>query len=94
MKKLIIGICVITALSSCKKEGHIYKAFHRHVNKPATCFHQGPCISTDYFQYPEKNDYKAKEWYDKNVMNDVRKLSPTDSTWIEYYCTEEEWRKK
>ena len=92
MRKTIYLLLVIVTLSSCKKEPeYVYKAFHRFVNKPSTCFHQGPCIGTDYFYYPEKNDYKAREWYNKNMMDEVAKLSPTDSTWIEYYCTADEF---
>lgn len=92
MKNLIIIISML-ALTSCAKEGHIYRASHR-----LLC---NGHITTDFFAYPEKDLDKASAWYTWKQSDNMQKhpeiysnMLPSETILIEYWCTEREWRHK
>ena len=90
MKKIIIPILSIISLASCEKndEGYMYKAYHvTHTER------SGEIVATDFFKRDIKDSTSAWEWY-KTTDAYSNISSWTDTTWIEYYCTYEEWLAK
>lgn len=99
IKQILLVLVVLSILTSCKKEeGYMFKAFHHVKGSDTTdCFgHVHSRIISDYFQYPEKDQRAAEEFYLKRMAADETwdSMLETDSTWVEYYCTAEEWKKK
>lgn len=90
MSKLTSIIAIAILLSSCQKQetGVIYKAFHEYEDSKGR---NG--VATDFFKMPSQDDNAALSHYKDTEA--YRQISTwTDTTYIQYYCTIEEWKQK
>lgn len=90
MKKLTLIFATATAITlySCEKNevGYVYKATHEYEKSRG-----GTGYATDFFHMPAKDDDAA--WFHYKGTQAYMQISTwTDTTYIEYYCTAEEWK--
>jgi len=90
MKKILIVVALMSTFA-CKKNGYMYKAYHAQHVTSGHYYGLDTTYATDFFFREDKDSAAAWAWYQKT---DAFKNVPSDSTWIEYYCTAEEWSKK
>ena len=90
MKKTLLSIFLVGLLTACEKQetGVIYKAFHEYTDSRGRNE-----VTTDFFKMPSQDDSAA--WVRYTDTEAYRQISAwTDTTYIQYYCTAEEWKKK
>ena len=94
MNKAILTIAIALSsaiiLTSCQKNevGFIYKATHEYQDSKGK---RG--YATDFFKMPNQDDSTA--WVHYKETEAYRQISTwTDTTYIQYYCTAEEWKLK
>lgn len=86
MKKAIALVAVV-ALFSCSKDndGFMFKASHTYKDR----FNKTQ-VMVDYFRTMSPDSTSASNWY--TTTQAYQNISGyTDSTWVEYYCTYQEW---
>lgn len=87
MKKTLVLGLVVTAMFSCTKDddGFMYKANHSYKNRDGKTEYM-----SDYFRMEYKDSSAAVTMYMGTEA--YRNISTyTDSTWITYHCTYQEW---
>ena len=93
MKKITIVAATLISMIACtEKDGHMYKAYHSF--RPTSNNHQelDTLYATDFFYMETNDDGAAWAWYKQTKAYET--WAPiSDSTWIEYHCTYEEWQE-
>ena len=87
MKKTLVLGLVVTTMFSCAKDddGFMYKANHSYKNRNGKTEYM-----SDYFRMEYKDSSAAVTMYMGTEA--YRNISTyTDSTWITYHCTYQEW---
>jgi len=92
MKKITIIAATLISMIACTKDGYMYKAYHAQHVPPNHYQGVDTLYATDFFYMEDKDDGAAWAWYQKTDA--YKDLAPrSDSTWVEYHCTYEEWKK-
>lgn len=90
MKKLFTIAALSIAFASCQKEddGFMYKATHEfYIERTGQIGY-----TSDYFKMPVKDSVAAWNYYTQTrAYHDISTW--TDTTYIEYHCTWEEWKE-
>ncbi len=89
MKKLLIIATLGIIFTSCEKndDGFMYKATHEYQDSKGKTGY-----TTDFFQMPCRDSVAAWNHYAQTEA--YQNMSTwTDTTYIEYYCTFEEWKE-
>ena len=87
MKKLFIIAVLGIEFTSCEKntDGYMYKATHEYKDRNGKTGY-----TSDYFKMPLQDSIEAWNYYAQTEA--YRNISTwTDTTYIEYHCTYEEW---
>ena len=92
MKNLIFIISVVVVMSSCQKEGHMYKCCYTTPNSWMDQNHTSKYVTTNFFFREDKDSIGAVNWY-KQTEAYAEISTRCDSMWIEYWGTYEDWTK-
>jgi hypothetical protein len=87
MKKIVLFASVIVSMVACRKDetGFMYKATHEYQDSKGKTGY-----TTDFFKMPCYDSTAAWNHYTQTEV--YKNMSTwTDTTYIEYYCTVEEW---
>ena len=91
MKKTLIFAVTILSMVACKKNGHMYKAIHAQHVSPEHYQGLDTTYATDFFYRDYRDDKEAWAWY-QNTDAYKTEAPKSDSTWVEYWGTYEEWK--
>lgn len=94
MKKIAILGAALISLTACeKRDGYMFKAFHVKPVPPGHYWGLDTMWVTDFFYMETIDSASAWEYYQTTEAH--KSVSPRfDSTWVEYYCTWDEWQEK
>lgn len=93
MKNLFAATIILLSMSACKKNGYMYKAVHAQHVPPEHYYGLDTTYATDFFFREDKDSAAAWAWYQQtDAYKDMAPVS--DSTWIEFECSYEEWKEK
>jgi len=92
MKNLIILISSVVVLSSCQKDGHMYKACYTTPNGWLNQNQTTKSITTSFFYRETKDSVAAANWFKQTeAYEDIE--AKCDSFWVEYWGTADEWKR-
>lgn len=92
MKKAILGIMVVAAMASCKKEGYVYKCSYTTPNGWVNSNNTIKSVATNFFIRDIKDSVGAVNWYKQTDAYRHAIEMGADSLWITYWGTAEEWK--